>query len=53
MLSIINIILNQNYIQHKENFNKQTQDPPMGAPTSPVLAEICMQYLEHNDIYDI
>jgi hypothetical protein len=25
----------------------------MGAPTSPILAEIYMQYLEHNDIYDI
>jgi hypothetical protein len=25
----------------------------MGAPTSPILAEIYMQYLEHNGIYDI
>jgi hypothetical protein len=35
------------------SFYKRTQGLPMGAPTSPILAEIYMQYLEHNYIYDI
>jgi hypothetical protein len=45
--------MNQNYFHHNGEFYKQTQGLAMGAPTSPILAEIYMQYLEHNDIYDI
>jgi hypothetical protein len=53
LLPIINTILNQNYFQHNRNFYKQTQGLAMGAPTSPMLAEMYMQYLEHSGIYDI
>jgi hypothetical protein len=51
ILPIINIILNQNYLQHNGKFYKQTKGLAMGAPTSPIIAELYMQYLEHSGIY--
>jgi hypothetical protein len=53
LLPIINNILNQNYFQRNRNFDEQTQGLAMEAPTSPMLAEMYMQYLEHSGIYDI
>jgi hypothetical protein len=44
-LLLVNTILNQNYIHYK-----QEDGLPMGAPTSPIFAEIFLQHLEHNHI---
>jgi hypothetical protein len=44
----INTILHQNYIQHNNIHYKQEDGLPMGAPTSPIFAEIFLQHVEHN-----
>jgi hypothetical protein len=46
-------ILNQNYTQHIDHQYIQNARLAMGAPTSAILAEIFMQYLEHNHIINI
>jgi hypothetical protein len=51
--NLLNIILEQNYIEHNEKLYKQNDGLPMGAPTSVILAEVFMQYLEHTTVVDI
>jgi hypothetical protein len=49
--SILNLILEQNYLQHNNQFYKLNEGLSMGALTSAILAEIFIQYLEHIMIY--
>jgi hypothetical protein len=53
LLTIINIILDQNYLQLNNQFFKQNEGQAMGAPASAMLAETFIQYLEHTIISKI
>jgi hypothetical protein len=49
--NIINIIIEQNYFQFNNKYYKQKEGLAMGAPTSAILSEIYLQYIEHTHIY--
>jgi hypothetical protein len=53
ILNILDIILEQNYLQFNNQFYKQNEGLTMGAPTSATLAETFIQHLEHTIIYKI
>jgi hypothetical protein len=48
--SLIQLILEQNYFQYNNGFFTQTNGLAMGTPISGLLAEILIQYIEHNRI---
>jgi hypothetical protein len=52
ILDLLNVTLEQNYIQHNGQWYKQ-DNGPMGAPTSAILTETFMQYIQHKIIVDI
>jgi hypothetical protein len=47
------VILSQNYFQHEDCIFLQKEGLAMGAPTSSILSEIFLQFLEHNKICKI
>ena len=51
--NLLKLILEQNYFEHNGKWFKQNEGLAMGAPTSAILAEIFIQYLEHTTIIDI
>jgi hypothetical protein len=51
--NLLNTTLEQNYIEHNGKWYKQNDGLAMGAPTSAILAEVFIQYLEHTTILDI
>jgi hypothetical protein len=53
ILILIQIILHQNYFQHKKELFQQKEGLAMGAPTSSILSEVYLQNLEHNSIFKI
>jgi hypothetical protein len=53
ILNLTNTISKQNYIQFNNHFHKQHDGLTVGAPTSAILVEIFMQFLEHTVIYKI
>jgi hypothetical protein len=53
LLSLINIILEQNCIQFNNHFYRQHNGLAMVAPTSAIFAETFIQFLEHTVIYKI
>jgi hypothetical protein len=52
ILILVNAIINKNYMQHNDHQYKQDEGLAMGAPAS-ALAEIFIQYLEHNHFINI
>jgi hypothetical protein len=48
IIQIISSIHDQNYFIHNNQIFQQTESLPMGAPTSAILSEIYLQYVEHN-----
>jgi hypothetical protein len=52
-IHILGTILEQNYFQIEQEYYKQIDRLAMGAPTSSVLAETYIQYIEHTQIYPI
>jgi hypothetical protein len=50
---LINTILEQNYFQFDNKYYKQKEGLAMGAPTSGILSEICLQYIEHTHVSKI
>jgi hypothetical protein len=46
-------ILKQNYFEFQNNFYVQNKGLAMGAPTSSVLSEIYLQFIEHTAIYTV
>jgi peptide methionine sulfoxide reductase MsrA len=50
---ITKLILEQNYFQHNNIFYKQKDGLTMGAPSSSILSEIFLQFMEHNEILKI
>jgi hypothetical protein len=53
IIILVKTILNQNYMQHIDHQYKQNERLAMGALTSVILAEIFIQYIEHNHIINI
>lgn len=49
----LNTIVKQNCIQFQNQYYRQNDGLTMGHPTSGMLAEIVVQYLEHNTIFSI
>jgi hypothetical protein len=52
-LTLIKLILNQNYFYHDKKYYEQTNGLAMGAPTSALFTDIFLQYTEHNFIIPI
>jgi hypothetical protein len=50
---LTNLILDLNYLKYNDQYYKQQESLAMGAPTSAILSELYLQYLEHNEIYNI
>jgi hypothetical protein len=53
IIKLTKTIANQNYFQFRNENYVQTEGLTMGAPTSAILSEIYMQFLENNVIYNI
>jgi hypothetical protein len=53
IILIISTILDQNYFIHNNQIFQQNEGLPMGAPTSAILSEIYLKYVEHNNILNI
>jgi hypothetical protein len=53
LILIISTILDQNYFKFNNQFFQQTEGLPMGAPTSSILSEVFLQYIEHINIVNI
>jgi hypothetical protein len=51
--NMLQIILQQHYFHFNNQYYKQNIGLTMAAPTSAILAETYLQYLEHNHIYTI
>jgi hypothetical protein len=52
-LTLITLILNQNYFYHDKKYYEQTNVLAMGAPTSALFADIFLQHIEHNFVISI
>jgi hypothetical protein len=50
---ITKLIIEQNYFHHNNLFYKQKEGLAKGAPSSSVLSELYLQFLEHNEILKI
>jgi hypothetical protein len=48
IISILKVIMNQNYFQYEGKFYKPTSGVAMGSPLSSTIAEIFLQDLEQN-----
>jgi hypothetical protein len=53
IIKLMRFLLKQNYFQFNCKFYTQTNGLTMGAPTSSILSQIYLQYLEHTTIFDI
>jgi hypothetical protein len=53
IIKLTQVILKQNCFQLNDNIYTQTKRLAMGAPTSSVLSEIYLQYLEHTTTFDV
>jgi hypothetical protein len=45
--------MERNYFQFDQQYYKQTEGLARGVPTSAVLAEIHIQYVEHKQLYPV
>ena len=52
IMRITKTLVTQNYFQFQNTTYMQNEGLAMGAPTSSILSEIYMQYIESNTIYD-
>jgi hypothetical protein len=50
--NITHTILSQNYFKFNNDYYKQEEGLAMGAPSSTILAEIYLQFLEGNNLYN-
>jgi hypothetical protein len=51
--TLTKVVLDQNYFQYNNEIYSQKEGLAMGAPTTSILAEIYIQYPEHNGIIQI
>jgi hypothetical protein len=52
ILKLLDVVLEQNYIQINEQYYVQKKGLAMGAPTSAIFDEVYIQYLEYTSIVD-
>ena len=52
MLSLLKVILSQNYFMFQQKIYQPAQDISMGSPISSLIAEIVLQYYEDANIYN-
>jgi hypothetical protein len=52
LLSITKLIIGQNYYKFRDRVYIKREGPAMGAPSSSILSEQFLQYLENTDIYE-
>jgi len=52
LTTLLRTVLKQNYFQYKNQVYKQNAGLAMGAPSSSILSELYLQYVEHTMIYD-
>jgi hypothetical protein len=53
ILKLHKIIMNQNYFNFEDKPYLQHEGLAMGAPTSPILSELYLQFLENSKIYTL
>jgi hypothetical protein len=53
LVILLNTLLNQNYLQFWKQYYKQNDGSAIRVPTSAILAEIFIQYLEYTTILNI
>jgi hypothetical protein len=53
ILSLLSVILEQNYININQQYYSKYEGLAIGAPTSALLSEVYIQHLEHTSIADI
>jgi hypothetical protein len=53
LIALTETIAQQNYFRFQDTIYTQTEGLAMGAPTSSILSEIFIQYLEHTALYEI
>jgi hypothetical protein len=53
ILTLVTLILNQNYFYHDNKYYEQTNGLAVGAPTSALFPDIFLQYIENNFIIPI
>jgi hypothetical protein len=53
IIHIMRIIMKQNYFKFDQQYYEQTEGLAMGAPISAILAEIFIDYMEHEYMYPI
>jgi len=53
LISMTHTIMKQNYFEIHNKFYIQNADLAMGASTSSVLSEICLQFMENTKLYTI
>jgi hypothetical protein len=53
ILTLVQVVLNQNYFRHENELFQQIEGLAMGAPTSSLLSEVFLQSLEHSSVYKI
>jgi len=53
LIKMTRIILKQNYFKFQNSFYVKKAVLAMGAPTSSILSEIYLQYVEHTAIYEV
>jgi hypothetical protein len=52
LTTLLRTVLKQNYFQYKDQIYKQKTGLAMGAPSSSILSELYLQYIEHTIIFD-
>jgi hypothetical protein len=50
IMDMLKTVLEQTYIHVNEQYYPQKEGLAMGAPTSAILSEVCIQHLEHTII---
>jgi hypothetical protein len=52
-MTMVNVIMKHNYVQYNDQQYKREEGLAMGAPSSAILTETFIQYMEHNHIVNI
>ena len=50
LLELVQFLFNSTYFQYKDKFYTQIKGSAIGNPASPIIAEICMEYIIENAI---
>jgi hypothetical protein len=53
IINVLKSMMEQNYFRFNQQYYKQTEELAMGAPTSAILAEVYIEYIENKKLYPI